>query len=82
MCGHVKQCVQKYFELSGNTLSSLKQVGTPCIDDHQIQPHELEARGELSSCAARVVLTALYSSRISRPDTYWAVNTLARDIDD
>lgn len=78
MQGHVKQTVERYLELSGKTETSLRQVGTPCIDDHLILPEELEEKGELSPVAARIVLKALYVARVNRLDFYWAVNTLAR----
>ena len=35
MTGHGEQCVERYLELSGNSVDSLNQVATPCIDDHQ-----------------------------------------------
>ena len=78
MQGHARQVVERYLELSGKSETSLKQVGTPCIDDHQILPTELEEKGELAPVAARIVLKALYLARVNRPDIYWSVNTLAR----
>ena len=36
MSGHVKQTVDRYLELAGRPIESLKKVATPCIDDHQI----------------------------------------------
>ena len=80
MCGHVEQCVDKYLELANKKVSELKQVGTPCIDDHDITSDELVNRGELADQSARIVLKALYVARISRPDVYFAVNTLAREV--
>jgi hypothetical protein len=37
---------------------SLKQVATPCLDDHQIAPEDFTVKGKLSDVAARVVLKA------------------------
>ena len=34
----------------------------------------------MSSCAARIVLKALFLARVTRPDIIWAVNALARDV--
>ena len=68
MNGHVKQTVDRYLELAGKTLESLKQVSTPCMDDHQIPPEEFGVKGELAPIAARVVLKALYVARIARMD--------------
>ena len=83
MFGHVKQAVDRYSELagkSGKSKDSLKNVATPCIDDHQIPPEEFEVKGELSPIAARVVLKALYVARIARMVIMWAVSMLARDV--
>ena len=80
MCGHVEQCVEKCLEMANKKISDLRQVGTPCIDDHSITDEELVNRGVLSDYAARIVLKALYVARISRPDMYFAVNTLAREV--
>ena len=80
MCGHCEQVVERYLELSGKDRSSLKQVATPCIDDHQLLDGDLDEKGELHLSAARIVLKALYVARVNRPDIYWAVNTLAREV--
>ena len=68
MSGHCKQVVDKYLELSGKDVTSLRQVATPCMDDHLILEEELKIKGELSSSASRVVLRALYVARMNRPD--------------
>ena len=80
MRGHCKQVVEKYLELSGKDVSSLRQVATPCIDDYLLLPEELVDKGELSHSAYRIVLKALYVARMNRPDIYWAVNSLAREV--
>ena len=80
MCGHVQQCVEKYLELAHKKVTDLRQVGTPCIDDHDITADELATRGVLMEQSARIVLKALYVARIARPDIYFAVNTLAREV--
>ena len=80
MCGHVEQCVEKYLELADKKIADLRQVGTPCIDDHDITMDELADRGVLADYSARIVLKALYVASISRPDIYFAVNTLAREV--
>ena len=80
MQGHAQQCVERYLELSGKSLSSLKPVATPCIDEHQIPAEDFEKKGELTAEAARIVLKALYLARMGRPDALWTVNTLAREV--
>ena len=80
MHGHAERCVQKYLELSGMAETTLKKVTTPNLDDHQLQPEDFETKGKLSHVASRVVLTALYLARLSRPDLLWTVNVLAREV--
>ena len=63
MSGHAERCVAKYEELAGVKAEDLKQVATPCIDDHIIPPEDFEAKGELSFVAARIVLTVLFLAR-------------------
>ncbi len=79
MSGHAERCVAKYEELANVKAEDLKQVATPCIDDHIIPPEDFEAKGELSNVAARIVLTVLFLARTGRPDLLWTVNTLARE---
>ena len=74
MSGHCKQVVEKYMELSGKDISSLRQVATPCIDDQLLLPEEIVDKGEVSHSASRIVLKALYIARTNRLDIYWAVN--------
>ena len=78
MTGHVQGCIEKYCELSGIQPDTLKPVATPCIDDHQIDVKDFESKGTLSSVASRIVLKCLYTARMSRMDTLWTVNGLAR----
>ena len=80
MSGHARQCVERYCELSGKTVASLKQVSTPCIDDHMLSAQDGLPAGELSDVASKIVLKELYLSRLGRPDTLWSVNTLAREV--
>ena len=78
--GHAQQCVDRYLELSGLTLSSLKEVSTPCIDDHLISPEDEQTKGLLSEQSARIVLKVLYLARIKRLDVLYSVNILAREV--
>ena len=68
MEGHSRQVVEKYLELSGKDETSLRQVATPCLDDHQLLEADLEEKGELSPVAARIFLKALYLARMNRLD--------------
>jgi hypothetical protein len=78
--GHAQGCVDRYLEFSGLKESSLKQVSTPCIDDHLISPEDEQTKGLLSDQAARMVLKVLYLARIKRLDLLYSVNVLARDV--
>ncbi len=78
--GHAQGCVDRYLELSGLKESSLKQVSTPCIDDHLISPEDEQTKGLLSDQAARMVLKVLYLARIKRLDLLYSVNVLAREV--
>ncbi len=64
MIGHAEQCVERYCELSGKKVDSLKKVATPCMDDHLMPPEDFVTKGALSPVAARIVLKALYLARI------------------
>ena len=44
--------------------SSLKNLLTPSIDEHQIPPEEFEGKGMLDAVAARIVLKLLYLARV------------------
>lgn len=80
MTGHVEQCVDKYLELAKLEFKSLEPVPTPCVDDHQFQPGELEAKGASSSAAARIVFKALFAARMNRMDCLWTIYQLARQV--
>ena len=80
MCGHARQCVDRYLELSGKTEKDPKTVATPCMDDHQFDPQEFITKGHLSHVASRIVLKCLYLARAGRPDLLWTVNYLARKV--
>jgi len=80
MAGHSEQAVERYLELSGKKEASLAKVATACIDDHLLQAEDFITKGQLEESAAKIVLKVLYAARMGRPDIYWAVNTLARDV--
>ena len=61
-------------------ISSLRQVATPCIDDHQLKLDEMTSKGILPPVAAKIVLKALYLARVGRMDLVWSDNVLAREV--
>ena len=50
------------------------------MSSHQRIINDFEAKGQLGSVAARIVLKALYMARLNRPDLLWTVNQLAREV--
>ena len=80
MAGHAAQCVERYCELADKSVKDLKDVATPCIDDHQLSQEDMDTKGTLEKVAARIVLKVLYLARMGRPDVLWSVNTLARKV--
>ena len=60
--------------------STVTQVETPCIDDHQFKEEEMGSVGELSHECSQIVLKCPYLARIGRHDVLWSVNKLARPI--
>ena len=80
MKGAAKGCVDRYLELSGLQESSLKPVATPNIEDHLLNPSDFDNKGLLAKCCSKAVLKCLYMTRLARPELYWTVNTLAREV--
>ena len=64
MIGFLLRCIEKYLELTKFARDKLKSVATPGIDDHQIAPEDCEEKGDLASCAAKIVLEILYGARL------------------
>ena len=80
MTGFLVQCIDKYLELAKLAKDKLKPVATPSIDDHQISPEDFEERGDLASCAAKIVMKVLYGARFLRYDLLWPLASVARQI--
>ena len=80
MIGSAKAVVQNYLKLTGKKQKDLHAVSTPCLDDHMFTEADFTSKGELEDLAAKIVLKALYLARLGRPDIYWAVNSLAREV--
>ena len=80
MKGAAQACVTRYLELAQVDKSTLQKVGTPCLDDHMLAPEDFESKGVLSSVCSQAVLKCLYMTRLARPELYWAVNSLAREV--
>ena len=81
MHGHAERCLAKYCELANVPATDFKNVTTPNLDDHQLQPEDFETKGNLAPIASRIVLTALFFAGMIRLDCARTVNTLAREVD-
>ena len=80
MIGHSKGVVEYYCKIAAIKPEALRAVKPPSLDDHEINPSDLEAKGNLAAEAASIVLKAFYTARMNRPDIYYSVNVLARDV--
>jgi len=80
MTGAAEQCVERYMQLAKVSRDTLRKVATPCIDDHLLAPEDFINKGVLAPVCAKIVLKALYLSRLARPDLFWTVNALAREV--
>ena len=74
MQGAAEACVDRYIQLTKVDRASLKKVSTPCIDDHLLAPEDFVTKGVCSPVAPN------YFIRLVRPDVYWTVNDLARNV--
>ena len=70
MVGAADSCIERYVELVKIDVKTLKKVATPCMDDHIIPPEDFTTKGRLSKEASKIVLKALYLSRLARPELY------------
>ena len=52
----------------------------PSIDDYLLTAEDMVEKGKLHNVCSRIVLKILWLTRRVRPDTYWAVNALAREV--
>ena len=80
MFGFFRQCVEVYCELAKVDVSTLREVGTPSIDDHQLKPEDFETEGFLSKDAAKIIMKALYGARLVRYELLWPICSSARQV--
>ena len=57
MQGHAQKCFERCCEWAQahQTIDQLPKVSTPCLDDHQVKPNDLEMVGELSETFYQIV---------------------------
>ena len=80
MFGFFAQCVEVYCDLAKIHPNTLRKVATPGMDDHLLKPEDFEQLGNLSTDAAKIIMKALYGSRLVRYELLWPVCSSAREI--
>ena len=80
MFGFVQQCIDQYCQLAKVHEKDIPLYQTPSIEDHLLTLEDIVAKGKLHDDCSRNVLKILWCTRRARPDTYWAVNSLAREV--
>ena len=56
--GQAQKCVERCCELAHKMDDQLHKVSTPCLDDHQVRPEDLEIVVELSETCSPFLLNA------------------------
>lgn len=80
MFGFVQQCIDQYCQLAKINETDIPLYQTPSIDDHMLTPEDMIAKGKLHDVCSRIVLKIVWCIRRAKPDTYWAVRSLAREL--
>ena len=65
---HVEKCADRNCGLAENEVSRLKQVSTPCMDNHHMVSADLGTKGELSPVCGQTFIPCLYLARIGRSE--------------
>ena len=71
---------RQVFGIDKTCKRQVKICGDAGIDDHQISPEDFEEKGDLASCAAKIVMKILYGARFLRYDLLWPLASVARQI--
>ena len=80
LIGNIDECVKQYCSLTKTREQHIKIYPTQCLDDSQLKLEEMEAKGELSNDAAKIVLKIMWPARLTRGDSIWTTNDLARNV--
>ena len=78
MCDFIRQCIDRYLELTGTDKNKLKNVPTPYIDEQSLPQSDLQNKGALAADASKVLLKILFAARMGRFDLLFSVVSLAR----
>ena len=80
MTAYTQQLVDFYCELTNVEKSKLRKVPSPAFPENQATDSELESTGELHGSASRILMRALWLSRLARPDISFVITRLASKV--
>ena len=77
MVEYAGQVVDSYCELTGIGIEQLKKVQTPSLPESAMTEEDIATQGQLHESASKVLMKALWLSRLCRADIAFAVGRLA-----
>ena len=80
MIAYTEQLVDFYCEVTGVEKSKLRKVASPAFPENQATDEELNNTGELHGTASRILMRALWLSRLARPDISFIITRLASKV--
>ena len=80
MIAYTQQLIEFYCEVTGIDKSKLRKVASPAYPESQATDSELNSTGELHGSASRILMRALWLSRLARPDISFIITRLASKV--
>ena len=80
MVAYTQQLVDFYCEITGVDKQKLRRVPSPAFPESQATDQELETTGDLHGTASRILMRALWLSRLARPDISFIITRLASKV--
>ena len=80
MVAYTQQLVDFYCEITGVDKQKLRKVPSPAFPESQVTDQELETTGDLHGTASRILMRALWLSRLARPDISFIITRLASKV--
>ena len=80
MIAYTQQLIEFYCEVTGIDKSKLRKVASPAFPESQATDSELNSTGELHGSASRILMRALWLSRLARPDISFIITRLASKV--
>ena len=78
MTDYVKQCVDHYLNVSGD--SALRVATTPFCPESMLPEEDDDTRGELGDAACSILMKNLWVARLARPEQSKAIGELATKV--